>query len=348
LHPAAMAPIPVDVKPDLLDWATAVGTAGAVLVALGVAVFEARRARRAEEERDSLIRAGQQEARRATARRVTAWIEESFAPVEDGTHYLHRATAHLLNESDEPVFQLGASVILSSPFEGESLHDVILGPLSIPQLIPVLAPKRELIYDLSTPLMAHRDEAQSALTETPRIIVSFTDPNDVRWTREADGRLVESTREPGNLFATDDDEGARRQIGGIHALNPMAVAMGFLSAIRDEASPLEESLDRVRTFLAPEAEGWRSLDISAIAQLRGQLTDYNLGGHVLYPVPNVAYVRLVGSDSTELMVAQGEGLLISARIMTLILDPEVGWKVFSFGGSGTRPDRIFFNGGMRS
>jgi hypothetical protein len=126
----ATDPLPVDVRPDILDWLTAIGTVGAVAVAVGVAIVEAVRAHSARSERDAVLEAQRASEYRAVARLVSAWVERSYVRAEDGTHYVEVAFAHIINESDLPVFQVRASISLSSAVPHGS-KPITLGPLSI-------------------------------------------------------------------------------------------------------------------------------------------------------------------------------------------------------------------------
>ncbi len=67
----AADPLPVGVKPDAIDWLTAIGTVGAVFVAVGVAVVERLRAAKARHEGDELAASQRLAERRATARLVS-------------------------------------------------------------------------------------------------------------------------------------------------------------------------------------------------------------------------------------------------------------------------------------
>ena len=65
----AADPLPVGVKPDAIDWLTAIGTVG--VVAVEVAVVEGLRAAKARRERDELAASQRLAERRATARLVS-------------------------------------------------------------------------------------------------------------------------------------------------------------------------------------------------------------------------------------------------------------------------------------
>lgn len=326
------------------DVLSALTSSAAVLVAVAVAVIESWRARKARAERDEVIAAQRAAEHRATARLVSAWAEQGFQPSEAGTEYVRHVVAHIVNGSDQPVFQVSSSVVLtaSSP---DGPQPLVLGPLSMPPLIPVLPPHRELLFDLTLALLAHRTDNQGAAPDTPGVEIGFTDPNDIRWVRESDGRLVESTREVGKLFAAVDDELVQRQLGRMDPYNPMAVTLAFLSAITDEDRSDREALRQLKDTLAPEAKGWRVLDADLLAELRSELHDYRLGSHVWYPVPGVAYVRILESDVTELSLVVGEGVVLPTKVVTLTFNPERGWRVFAYGGGGTEPDQIYFANG---
>ncbi|ADB31158.1 hypothetical protein Kfla_2076 [Kribbella flavida DSM 17836] len=320
-----------------------VTTAGTMAIAVGVAVVEARRANAANKERDALLAEQNAERHRSTAKLVSSWVEQSYTPNENGTAYVQQIHAHIINESNDPVFNVEASIYLTSPVPGEH-PPVILGSLSIPRIIPILPPRRELIYDLTLPLMPHRQEEIGVQPKVPGILLLFTDPNDVRWVRELDGRLVLSERRQAELVESEDDEGAERQVGMLDEANPFAIVCGFIHTVTREDIPASDALRELRKILAPEAKGWEGLDANGISQLRADLAGYNPANHVTYPARRVAYVRLVAVGDPDKLhfVQQGEPLFHPTKVITLILSGDRGWRIFSFGGGGTEPDRILF------
>lgn len=120
-----------------------------------------------------------------------------------------------------------------------------LGPLNIPAL-PVLGQRREQVFDLTMPLGAHES------TWNPRVELSFTDSRGRRWLRDVEGRLTDISSQRAAWGEGTYDE---RQMGRMDFDNPKAVALGFLSALREEP-PNTTNLTLV---LAPEAD-WTTAD----------------------------------------------------------------------------------------
>lgn len=92
---------------DLWTVLTAVGTVGATLVALVLA-----------------LRAWTQE-KDATARFVSAWVTDEYQPRSDGSSYKRVARLHIANESNEPVFNAMVNVHIGR-------DSTPLGPLAAP------------------------------------------------------------------------------------------------------------------------------------------------------------------------------------------------------------------------
>ncbi len=342
-----LTPFQVDVVPDLLDWLTTVGTLAAVAVSVGVAIVESRRARAAEREKEELVAAQQLSQRRAIARLVSAWIEKRYEPAEDRTHYKLKYVAHIINESDLSVSNVSPCVAI---FFGDSIEQkpTILGSLSLPRRIAVFPPRRELEFDLSIPLQAHRrlDDESGLMEYEPRLEIRFTDPSEISWVREYDGRLVETRDVATHFLAITDDAEVLAQVGPGHAYNPMSVALSFLTTLTDESINDSVAISRLKKILSPTAEGWKPVTSNTLQTLREGLSDYSLATHIKYPVPNVAYIRLIQNMPESVMVSKGVGIALPAQVITLTFTQELGWRVFTFGGGGTPPDRIHFPDGM--
>lgn len=306
---------------DLTTWqdtATAIGTLVAVLVSVGVAMFEIARSGNANRKR-------QQAERIATAGLVAAWVEDEYVPNDDGTVYIRRAKVHLANEANEPVFRVTVSV-------GVGFKTRSIGPLSVPAPIPVLPPRRSLSWDITLPLQAHDD------TESPCAEMGFTDSSNRRWLRKFDGSLVETTGKTSQLMDSGDEGGADGQIGRpADPGNPMVMAMAFLGLVEDP----EIDLDLMRQVLAPEAKGWEDMDEADFASLKHDLSDFGFGGFVSYPAPHVAYVKIIPQTTSRRVVAGGDQVQVEAKIITLTYLPGRGWRVFSY-GPPTEADRILF------
>ncbi len=303
------------------DTATAVGTLLAVAVAVGVALYESIRAAR-------LRRSAKEKERVATAGLVSAWVEETYTPNEDGSAYVRRLTLHLDNESNEPVFRVTVTV-------GVGYDTRSIGPLAVPAPVPVLPARRALSWDISLAVRAHDD------TGFPCAEVAFTDSSDRRWLRKFDGTLAETTGLTATLMERSDPERGERQLGrDADPSNAMAVALAFLHSL--EAS--EVHLDEFRGLLAPEARGWDDFDDDTRAEIAASLSSYGVGGFVQYPAPHVAYVKVVPEHIADHVVAGGDSLPVEASIVTLTYIPDRGWRVFSY-GAATEPDRIPFQAG---
>jgi hypothetical protein len=325
---------------DILESVT---TAGAMAIAIGVAIVEARRANRANNERDALLEEQKLERYRGTAKLVSAWIERGFLPVPDGTTFIPYARAHIINESNDPVFDVQATVYLQ-PDLPDAGHPIALGPLSIPRAIPVLPPRRELEFDLTLPLLPYSKEESGARPDLPVIELLFTDPDDVKWAREIDGRLVAREKRMAELIPSDDQERADRQIGRLDSSNPLAVVFTFLHLIRDENLTESDVMAAIWGILSLYATGWQGVTYQDLMGFRDELAEFSVATNVLYPVPQVAYVKLVltGQPDQLMYSTGGEGLVYQAKFVTLTFSGELGWRIFSYGGLGTEPDRIYF------
>lgn len=312
------------------------GTLGAVLVAVSVAVVEAIRARRARAERDEVTKRQAELEHRAAASVVSTWVEEAFIPNEDTSAYIRHAVVNISNEGTEPVFNL-TSLIGVRDDAGQDVRAI--GPLSVPTPIPVLPPRRQLSWDITIPLFAHGDVVSPCAT------VAFSDPNGNRWVRDFDGSLKETTGQDARLFDASDEnaEEAIKQLGTISdAYNPMAVALLFLSCCTADETDFD--LASFQSTLAPEAPGWSNLTAESISTLREELTDYGLGSFATYPAPFVAYIKIIHEQDKDLQLVAGEGLVMHVKILTMTFNFERGWRVFGY-GPPIPPNRILFPSG---
>lgn len=300
--------LPWTMEWDLWTVLTAVGTVGATLVAVALA-----------------LRAALQD-KAATARVVAAWVTDDYQPRSDGSSY-HRTThVHIANEGNEPVFDARVNIVIGR-------DQTPIGPLSVPMPISVLPPRRELVFDISTPLLAHSD------SWSPRATLYFTDPKGRRWIREADGHLRDASRDKARWSEGGEDLD-EKQLGDTQSvLNPMMIAFAFLAGLRDlQTTPAE-----MQVVLDPVAGGWSDTDWG---QLRSELENYQPTSMVDYPAPRIARIKLSGDVSLEGRRVEGEGLeLPDYMFMTLTLTPERGWRVFSVGNS-VPPDAIDFGGSL--
>ncbi|TFD27355.1 hypothetical protein E3T27_06255 [Cryobacterium lyxosi] len=292
---------------DLWTILTAVGTIGATAVAVWLALLGLRK------DRD------------AVARVVAAWITDDYEPREDGSSYERVVRVHIANQSTEPVFDARLNVVFGR-------DQTPLGPLSAPTPISVVPPRGELIYDITIPLLAHRN------SWNPRATLYFTDPKDRRWLRNADGKLFDVSKEKARWSAPEaiPDE---RQLGDLSTpMNPMMVAVAFLAGVRDPQFDLE----KLQVVLAPEAPGWADAEW---AHIGSDLARYQPTSMVDYPAPRIARIKLSGNVELEGRSVEGEGLELEDFIfMTLTFAPDRGWRVFGVGAS-VRPDEILFEEG---
>lgn len=287
---------------------SAIGTLGATLVALVLALR------------------GWLDTRAAAARVVAAWVTDEYRPRDDGSSYRRTTHVHVANEANEPVFNVILSVHVGR-------DETPLGPLSAPAPISVLPPRRELIFDISIPLLAHSD------SWSPKATLYFTDPQGRRWLRKSNGELRDVSRErPG--WSKDSTGLDERQLGDrTSPLNPMMIALAFLAGLRDPATTAEE----LAVLLAPEASGWAEVDWD---QLRAALKRYQPTSMVDYPAERIARIKLSGDATLEGRQVEGQGLeLTDYMFMTLTLNPSHGWRVFSVGGH-VPPDAIYFDGSL--
>jgi hypothetical protein len=280
------------------DALTAVGTVGASVVAIWLGYR------------------GIRQERTAVAGLVSAWVSDDYQPDFGTQSYRRTVLAHIANESAEPVFDVHAVVVIG--FE----NAVRLGPLSVPDM-PVLAQRREQVFDLTVPMLAHDN------TWNPRIELSFTDSHGRRWRREVDGVLHDISNEPATWVAGQNDE---RQLGRMDDVNPMGVALGFLAALR--ADPLDVS--QIALTLAPEA-AWAGTDWAA---LNVELAAYQPTSMVDYPAPFIAHVKLA-EGALEGMAVAGDRMPLRVKIITLTFTPMRGWRVWGV-GLPVRPDQIQF------
>ena len=135
---------------EMYEMWTAIGTVGAVVVALVVALTQAAVVIVLGVKRRYL-------ARRKVASLVSAWVEHSYGPNSSGEYYRRTVSLHLANESDEPVFRVEVLCGI------ETEHGTIqLGPLAAPRMIPVLPPKRKFTYDITMGMLGFGDFAHDS------------------------------------------------------------------------------------------------------------------------------------------------------------------------------------------
>lgn len=291
---------------NIWDILTTIGTVGATLIALTLAYN------------------GWARDKDATARLVSAWITDEYKPRSNGSSYERVTHLHISNEANEPVFKAMVNVLA-----GKKLTR--LGSLTAPHTISVLPPRRELIFDISIPLLAH-DHFWSLSAD-----LTFTDPKGHIWVREGNGDLHDVSGQSQH-WSKEPVEFDEAQLGNnLSTLNPMAIALNFLTALAKK--DLRET-EGFRALLAPEASGWNIVDWD---QLNSELTDFLPTSMVNYPTPRIAYIKLSGDPNLEGKCVEGHGTSIALsnyRILTLTLTPGWGWKVYAVGE--VPPNEIYF------
>lgn len=230
------------------DAAQAVGTLAAVLVALGLAMWEAVRHRRTRRELADLKAAEGIRYEEQQAGLVSAWVESEYLPSEDASHYEQIARVQVANESAEPVFNVHVVVGLGNPV-------VQIGPISVPVPIPVLPPRHVRSWDISLALLAHTPPVGSMLGQ-PVARVDYTSASGLRWHRDYQGVLSTSQGSSTPIFDFDPEAG-EKQLGDLaNAFNPMQVAYTLYGAAIDDSPPPAE---KVAIRLARTAPAWGRL-----------------------------------------------------------------------------------------
>ncbi|MFI5697489.1 hypothetical protein ACIA58_36865 [Kribbella sp. NPDC051586] len=151
----------------IVDVATAVGTVGAVVVAVWIAVVERGRADKAriaaEQERDAL----RLDERESQARRIVGWLEDVPGPAFNQSHTVIVVT----NGSDLPAFAVSPQA-----YSPDAAH------ARVGEYIPVLPPGATVRRDLA-------DLVQGTKTR-PYAILDFRDAAGRRWQRDETGGLT--------------------------------------------------------------------------------------------------------------------------------------------------------------
>lgn len=295
-------------SPDRYDFWTAIGTVGAVAVALSVAIVQATVALTLSIRRRSL-------ARRKVASLVSAWVEHEYIPSASGEFYRRRVSLHLANESDEPVFKVE---VLCGVSTGNGT--VQLGPLAAPRVIPTLPPKREFVYDVTMGMLGFGEFAHDAFHGLVAE-VAFRDHEEKRWERRFDGGLYKIKKPRAARIVQAGDELAVAQAGPPdNPYNPLGVVFAFANA----ASDVSISDKRFRELLAAHASGWSEIDHKKLAEVRELLRTANVATHVWYPTPRIGYVRLLEH-------VQEESAPHRAQILTLVWRNGRGWTLFGLG-----------------
>jgi hypothetical protein len=152
-------PFPVDVRPDLLDWITALGTAGATILAvIAIGMQLADRRRVAEEER------------RRQAELVSAWVApQPYGPLNaagEPVMFMHKV--HVRNGSEEVIYR---AWLHPTEKDRDRIQPVEVG---------IVSPRDERVFDV--------DDVIGDPWTIP-FELDFVDARGQHWTRHADGRL---------------------------------------------------------------------------------------------------------------------------------------------------------------
>jgi hypothetical protein len=135
---------------------------------------------------------------------------------------------------------------------------------------------------------------------------------------------------PGRLVPSSLDEAIA--LGGpMTPDNPYAVALAFWHAA------LDDDYDRLDNLITPESRGQWDL-----ADIRDRTENSGIASGVSKPSYDVAHVKIIAdiiSAGGPLRVADGP-MLVEARIVSLVLRPELGgWRVHAF-GRPLEPDQL--------
>ncbi|MFJ3957961.1 hypothetical protein [Arthrobacter sp. NPDC090010] len=323
---------------DWSDAVSAIGTAAAVVVSLLLALSSWLKSKKA----DTRLRATEEklelDRQRREANLVSAWIEDHYLPSHDGTHYIRQLSAHLANEGNLPVHNV--AVGFTCPNTGAESR-VRMGPLSVPPVVPTLAPRTHRTWDLTLALLAWSDEHFSYIDDI-RTDVHFSDSYGSRWHRGSDGVLCSDDTADSPLFTELSTEDGMQQLGrNISVANPTSIGITFVAALRDAVATGDVS--EVLEFLAP-IPAWSDIDQEQCSKILGRIGGLGFASHVHYPAPQVAYLRFVDEQSIAKRSHKAELVEIAGEVMTLIFLPDLGWRIFTI-GNATSPDAIEFPAG---
>lgn len=301
----------------------AIGTVGAVVVALGVAGLDNYRNNKFQREQ-------KQTAKIRTAGLVSAWVETEYIPSKTGTRYDKISHLHVSNEGDEPVFNVAVDVAIGHPPKQ-------IGPVSAPVPIPTLSARRERIFDITSGLLAHELAEGRIYFNEPVAKMNFTDRLGKRWHRDYNGILSEI--DPKIKQHRSEIEGnVADQVGTDSLLNPLRVAIAFLEAARGQN---EDDIQIARFCLDDQAAGWGNISDQEIKDIFANVANKSIATHVWYRTPRVAYVRIMNETSIPSEVPIHDGTQIEADVLTLVFRGNRGWRIFSIGG--TTPEWIQFS-----
>ncbi|OBA46590.1 hypothetical protein A5728_10285 [Kocuria sp. ICS0012] len=255
---------------------------------------------------------------------VSAWVEIEATPSEDGSHYERKATVHVANESDRPVYNANVCIgVQNSPRRWTPV-----GPLAVPLPLPVLASRSRQSWDITIPLLACSIEAGNVMSG-PTAAIAFTDSTGERWTRNFDLALTRQSKEgEAALFAVDPEYG-EEQMGQIeNPFNPVTIVLLFLTALGREEGP---DWDLISALLDPAAEGWSRMTNDQWTEAARGWSQLGIAAHVHYPAPRIAYVKTLTDEAAERRIDAAGFVEVPMTLFTLRYVRGAGWRVFSVG-----------------
>ncbi len=304
--------------------ASALGTVGAVVVALLLAAGEGARARRAERALAKERAEQRSDAEERQAGMVSAWVEIQATPSEDGSHYERKATVHVANESDRPVYNANVCIGVQNALD----RWTPVGPLAVPLPLPVLASRSRQTWDITIPLLACSMETGNVMGG-PTAAIAFTDSSGERWTRDFDLALTRQSKAgEAALFAIDPEYG-EEQMGQIeNPFNPVTTVLLFLNALGRDGGP---DWDLISALLDPGAEGWNKMSDDEWVEAAKHWSQLGIAAHVHYPAPRIAYVKTLTDEAAD-QRRDGPGYVeVPMTLFTLRFVRGAGWQVFSIG-----------------
>lgn len=309
---------------DWWDVAVAVGTVGAVIVALVLAFAERKRTKRAEEELKDERASASARREMELAAMVSAWVEITPNASVDGKHYIRQATVHVDNQSDRPAYNGNVCVGVRQTANGWTP----VGPLAVPLPLPVLPPHSRQSWDITLALLACSSN-QATINGHPTAAISFSDPSGQRWTRDFDLKLSRRETDEDSAFYEIDPNRGEEQVGELlNPMNPITIVIAYLQAARDDTVTLA---DVTRLLFDPAASGWNGMQDADWQALRESAQSLGVAAHVQYPAPRVAYVKALTDEAAERRIDASGYIELPATIFTLRYLRGIGWPIFGIG-----------------
>jgi hypothetical protein len=185
------------------DWLAATATVAAFSAALVAARFAAEAVRAARDALHIEQRRDQhrdEQALRAQAELVAAWVEDldgqMVRPGDVPYHVTEQEGQSITvrNASELPVTRVGLAFTLhvaTHTQEGLQITNTEIGLQELP-IVPPGTKNVDMGLDILVAFQRLWDEAQSATTRRLRVGITFVDAGGRAWIREDDGRLLES------------------------------------------------------------------------------------------------------------------------------------------------------------